>query len=356
MSPKSKSRGYDFDKATGTPILDTNRLRVERRLRIARNSILGLFAIAAGGGALWGLPKLAHKLHPHISTGSGKPAAVPMYHPPAGKNIIDQINAVNQKYVAWVDQQVHRAVPEIPATGPNAGTLTPAVLNSPGVLKKWPGPKVPTSLKGIPIPKNTPANGAIVGLSPSALAHYTAEAKKYWPNITQAQVKAAMTRAARFVLAGGGNGAMKTLPFFDSALYKGEFDQAVMSKTNPLLNITGPASKGGMLPLRQVNYRAWVSFAPPGSSSHPTIQSSSIALNQPNGHVRFANFMVNNVIIHVIGTGMYQGKLRIGKFSASSNQIVEGMVSGANQSQWYMWGSKPGQFTNKPNPIYWSKP
>lgn len=309
-------------------------------------------AVMVAGLGIWYGPRYVHQLKINAAH------VEPHFHPTSSSaNVIAQINSVNQQYQTWVDQQVHSVIPEIPATGPNAATLTPAILNSPGILKKWPGPKVPTSLKGIKIPSNTPANGAIVGLNASALNHYTSEAQKIWPKMTKAQVKGALTTAARYIATGYGNSTAASLQFSDALMQGGARDYNLLNRGwGQGRKFTQSAAKGGMLPTRSVLYRSWIVFPSPGTSSSPTITASPWTITQPSGHLRYNDVMINNVTFETIGSGMVHGKLTVGLYIVHTAQITMALISSGKKSQWFVAGvnSAPAFYT--PTTVYWTRP
>lgn len=174
--------------------------------------------------------------------------------------------------------------------------------------------------------------------------------------MTKAQVKGALTTAARYAMASTGNAAV-SLSFNDSAIQNWSLDyKALSSGWGSGRHFTESAAKGGMLVERQVAYRLWASFPTPGSSTTPTITAAPWTITKPSGNVRYADFMVNNLALKIIGSGMVHGKLTVGLYNGIASQITLAMVTAGGHSRWYVAGMNNDTIENVPSAIYWTKP
>lgn len=333
--------------------------------------------IVIGGGTVGYLQMTHHDLHPVAVTKKTRtkkdpatvatgPVTPPNYvhstNPKTG-HVFQAIAAINNKYIAWADQQISQAVPAIPSSGTYAGTMTAGILNSPLTLKKWPGPHVPRSLSaaGVKLPVGTPANGSIVGLTQADVT--TAfNATRFWPKLTPQELMGAYQVAAKYVMAATGNHPTSMFQYTDPYTDGGNLDQSIMSNTitgNIAGDFTGPASQGGMLPLRQVNYLNWVSY-----SMNPTNYSTdgsklgfvTPTTTSPHGHVIVGNVNITGLTDHIVGTVMVHGKLVIGQYSGQIGDVSLALIQDGSTSRWYVTGAGGISGSNVPTATYWTAP
>ena len=289
--------------------------------------------------------------------------------PPAAQTgqLFQQIAAINNKYIAWGDRQISQAVPAIPASGPDAGTLTPAILNAPSTLAHWPGPKVPLSLSAahVKLPPGTPANGSIVGLTPQAVATALKANQKFWPGLTAQRLTGALVTAAQFVMASVGNNPMSDVAYLDPYADHNGADQSFIQGFgggSPAGYFTAPASQGGVVPLRQVDYVMWASYAlnPTNYYSGGTklgAPSAQAMGDGPAGHLVFANEVaIMGLNFHVVGSGLVNGKLTIGRYDASVGDVTLALIRDGRQERWYVTSMNNVTFGNTPSVVYWTAP
>jgi hypothetical protein len=306
-------------------------------------------------------PHPAKKATASTSTVSTTPPNNYVAAPPKGTSLFTQMAAINNKYIAWADQQISLQVPAIPSSGPYAGTLTPAVLNNPLTLKKWPGPLVPTSLQaaGVKLPLGTPANGNFVGLTPQFLAAELADnhGAGSIPGLTAPMIQQAITTAGDFIMALNGNNPASALQYLDPYHEDDRADQILLadSMTTPITQeYTASAANGGMLSLRQTQYESWISVTYP----NPAVKQFTVlfpdVVNSPQGHV-IAALYVGNLTFHAIGSGLVNGKLIIGQYVAPAGAYMA-LIQDHGQSRWYAIGIGEDNFDNTPAAIYWTAP
>jgi hypothetical protein len=275
----------------------------------------------------------------------------------SGASIFTQIAALNQKYIHWADLMIHKQVPQIPATGPSAGTLTPAILNNPQVIAKWGGPAVPLTLAGIHLPAGTPADGSIVGLTPQLVQSiYNNNGGNFVTGLTVSRLQRAFIKAADFIMAANGSNPASMLQYMDPYALNGQLDQSFLANaSNPNYPIvkyfTASAANGGWLPLRDTNYISWVTITP-GST---TIGLTS-PTTHPTGHVLIGNLAINNITFNTVGSGLVNGKLTVGLYEAPVSQIDLALIQQGPQRHWYVTGMQGDGYGNTPSAIYWTAP
>ncbi len=337
--------------------------------------------IVLGGGTYGVLQSLHHDPHPvavakktpakkkdptTVATGPVTPPNYVSSTSPKTGHVFSAIAAINNKYIAWADQQISLAVPAIPSSGPYAGTLTPGILNSPLTLKKWPGPHVPSSLAaaGVKLPVGTPANGSIVYNTPSMTAFWNqmmVEAHPIWPQLTLPELQAAFKTAADFAMATVSNNPVSSLKYLDAYAMGGAYDQNALQSNvgTPLYDaFTAPASQQGMLVSRQVVYDAWASYTLHGSvnaaGNTQVTGSSTVAL--PGQHVLVNGLNIANMGMSLIESYANGNNLNIGRTQGmiSDTQLVL-VEDAAGHTRWYVTATN-GSGSNVPNPVYWTGP
>lgn len=335
--------------------------------------------IVLGGGTYGVLQNLHHDPHPvavakktpakkkdpaTVATGPVTPPNYVSSTSPKTGHVFSAIAAINNKYIAWADQQISLAVPAIPSSGPYAGTLTPGILNSPLTLKKWPGPKVPSSLAaaGVKLPVGTPANGSIVYNTPSMTAFWNqmmVEAHPIWPQLTLPELQAAFKTAAEWTLSSAGNNPMSSLKYFDAYTMGGALDQSILANGGaPLDAFTAPASQQGMLVSRQLVYDAWVTYTLQGSvnAAGNTQVTGSSTVTLPGQHVVVNGLNISGMGVNLIESYAQGGHLVIGPTHGSVGAIQLVLVKDPDgQSRWYVTAASSGG-SNVPNPVYWTSP
>ena len=329
---------------------------------------VSVLVVALGGFFLSRPPAKAVPVGaPHHVTKKKDPggsATIPNYQEPPRSSTISiftPIAALNNKYITWADQQIHAQVPAIPATGPGAGTLTPAILNNPAVMKQFGGPKVPTSLAGITLPTGTPANGSIVGLTPSFLQPLLVGMRGgMWPGITASELTRAFAKAANFLFAINGNNPAGSLQYVDSFSDQGGLDQVLLGNAaNPNYPIvkyfTASAANGGMLPRRQVQYLSWVAVVPGHTGASTQISTYSPATISPQGHIVYT-FLIENLVDYTVMSGMVHGKLTIGLYKWPVGGVAVALIKNGAQTHWYVTGLGGDGVGNTPTTVYWTAP
>ena len=282
--------------------------------------------------------------------------------PAKGVSLFTQMADINNKYIAWADQQISLQVPAIPSSGPNAGALTPAVLNNPAVIAKWGGPPVPSSLAGIKLPLGTPANGNFVGLTPQFLAAELADnhGAGSIPGLTAPMIQQAITTAGDFIMALNSSNPASALQYMDPYAAGGQADQSLLidpaDPAVPLVKFfTANAPSGGLLPLRQTEYDSWMSVTYPNHAIPQFTVLFSASVNHPTGHVVMA-LDIENLTFHTIGSGLVQGKLVVGQYVASVGMTQVALIQGGSQTRWYVTNMGSDEFNNTPSAIYWTAP
>ena len=283
---------------------------------------------------------------------------------PKGVSVFTQMAAINNKYIAWADQEIHAQVPQIPATGPNAGALTPAILNNPAVMTKWGGSAVPMSLAGIALPPGTPSNGSIVGMTPQELQMVWEFSMKRWPTLTLAETQSAITTAADFVMEINSSNPASALQYEDPYSDGGGADQSLLDNAaNPNYPIiqyfTASKANGGMLSWRQVEYESWVSL----SLNPQDFFSGSTQFSQydpvtttPAGHVLIGNLAVQDFSFHTVESGLVDGHLTVGRYDAPIGTVSLALIHSGGQARWYVTGLSGDVFGNTPSQTYWTAP
>lgn len=341
--------------------------------------------LAAGvivlGGGTYGVLQMTHK-NPHLvavtkktpvkkkdpATVASGPATPPNYVPstsPKTGHVFSAIAAINQKYITWADQQISLAVPAIPSSGFDAGTLTPAVLNSPWTLKKWPGPKVPSSLSaaGVKLPVGTPANGSIVYNTPSMTAFWAqmlVEAHPIWPQLTMSELQAAFKTAAEYALAANGDNPVSSLKYLDAYAMGGAVDQSFLHLNGGISLygvFTAPASQSGMLASRQTIYDEWVTYTLEGSvnAGGNTQVTGSSTVTLPGQHVLVNGLNISNIGLSQISSYAEGNKVAVGKTHGTVGDLQLVLVEGVSgQSHWYVTASSGANGNIVPNPVYWT--
>ena len=304
-------------------------------------------------------PHPAKKATASTSTVSTTPPNNYVAAPPQGVSLFTQMATINNKYIAWADQEIHAQVPQIPATGPNAGALTPAVLNNPAVIAKWGGPPVPSSLAGITLPLGTPVNGSFVGLTPQFLAQELADnhGAGSIPGLTAPMIQQAITTAGDFIMALNSSNPASALQYLDPYHEDNRADQILLadSMTIPITQeYTASATNGGMLPLRQTEYESWISVTFPNDAVKQFTVLFPDVVNSPQGHV-IAALYVGNLTFHTIESGLVNGKLTVGQYVAPAGAYVA-LIQDHGQSRWYVAGIGEDAFGNTPAAIYWTAP
>ncbi len=335
--------------------------------------LVGAGVVIVGGGATWLMthqaaakPTTVTKapVHHHTTRPTSKfqpQAGTPNYVPksqPKNGQVFQAMAAINDKYMTWGDQQIAKAIPSIPSRGPNAGMLTPAILNSPWVLKHYPGPKVPTSLAaaGVKLPAGTPANGSIVGLSLGDMQQ-ALKATGFFPQLTPQQLLGAYQTAAKYVMASQGNNPASSIQYNDPYADGGQEDASWFagSHDNAAWNFIAPASQGGMLPLRQVNYDNWVSFTLNAGNYYNLVKVSPV-VSHPSGHVVVGDVGIENITDHIIGSDLVNGKLVIGQYSGSIGEVSLALIKDGSQERWYVTAMSGISGSNTPTQTYWTAP
>ena len=305
--------------------------------------------------------------HHHVTKKDPAPnILVPPNYPapqPSGTSLFSQISQLNQRYITWADNAIHAQVPAIPATGPGAGTVTPAILNTPAVMAKFGGPKVPTSLKGIPLPVATPANGSIVGLTPQFLQQEmtVGGASGTWPGMTTADLTRAYAKAANFLFDINGNNPAGALQYMDPYAAGGAAEPSTLSNTaNPNVPVTkyftASAANGGMLPLRQVGYLSWVVITPGGIGTDTQTTTFQPSVHSPAGHVVYGNLSIANLTYDTVQSGMVHGKLTVGLYKWPIGEVDMVLIKQGGQTHWYVASFGGEGVTNTPNVVYWTAP
>lgn len=274
-----------------------------------------------------------------------------------GVSIFTQIAALNQKYITWADLMIHKQVPEIPATGPGAGTLTPAILNNPAVIAKWGGPAVPLTLAAIHLPAGTPADGSIVGLTPQLVQSiYNTNGGNFVTGLTVSRLQRAFIKASDFIMAVNSSDPASMLQYVDPYALSGQLDQSFLANaSNPnyptVKTFTASAANGGMLPLRQVEYVSWAtltrgatSISVTGGTAHPT------------GHVLIGNLGIDNITFNTVESGLVNGKLTVALYVAPVSEITMALIQQGAQTHWYVTGLQGDNFGNTPAAVYWTAP
>ena len=294
--------------------------------------------------------KTAPKSSPKVRA-VGKPVhGVPNFWVAPTGNIFRDIAAINNRYIAWGNHQIAHDVPGIAATGPLAGTLTPSVMNSPAILKKYPGPKVPLSLKaaGVKLPAGTPKNGAVTGLSLSKMS--AALKANPWLHVTPQQLMGAYQVAAKWAMATNGNSEALGLQYVDPYFF-GNNTQFFVTHELPTW-----ATENGQLASRQVAYQSSVMYnLRPGSYFGAyQLGRDTITGSQPSSIV--AHVAILNVRDNIIGTSKVGTRLKIGNFSVTVGYIYMALVRGGNSEHWFVTGMQNAQGTNTPTQVYWTGP
>lgn len=296
-------------------------------------------------------PRPTSKFQPQ----AGTPNYVPQSQPKNGQ-VFQAMAAINDKYMTWGDQQIAKAIPSIPSSGSNAGMLTPAILNSPWVLKHYPGPKVPTSLAaaGVKLPAGTPANGSIVGLTLGDMQQ-ALKATGFFPQLTPQQLIGAYQTAAKAVMAYEGNNPVSEMQYLDPYTDGGQEDQSWVAGYHgtPAYDFIAPASQGGMLPLRQVDYLTWTSFSLNAGNYYNLVKVAP-AVTHPTGHVVVGDVGIENVQIHTIESGMVSGHLTIGRYDGSIGEVSLALIRDGKQERWYVTAMSGISFGNTPSQIVWT--
>ena len=330
---------------------------------------LGAAVLLIGGGLALALSHAAPKpvaiAHHHVTKKDPAPNILipPNYpaHLTANASVFAQISALNQKYITWADKAIHAQVPAIPATGPGAGTLTPAILNNAAVIAKFGGPQVPASLAGIPLPTGTPANGSIVGLTSQFLQSQMPFAIHDWPGITTSELTRAYAKAANFLFDINGNNPAGALQYTDPYSSHGSTDSGFLANgSNPNYPIvkyfTASSANGGMLPLRQVEYLSWVVITP-GSAPNDTVTTVYDPPTQnPQGHVVYDNLDISNLTYDTVMSGLVNGKLTVGLYQWPIGTVNLALIQEGGQTHWYVTNLGNEAVTNTPNVVYWTAP
>lgn len=282
--------------------------------------------------------------------------------PPQSGHIFQEMAQINQTYIAWADRQIAKQVPEIPATGPNAGTLTPAILNSPAVMAKWGGPPVPVSLAaaGVHLPPGTPADGSIVGMTPQRLRTMVRHA--HIPGLTVRLLREAITTASRYFIVWNGNDPVGSIHYLNAYAMHAALDQnALDNEGNPLIDVfTRSPSQGGMLLSREVAYRQWVSLT--GIPSWRRFLGSTTespvhpATENPAGHVVLAGIKIVGLTDHLIGSGLVRGRLTIGQYVTAPATCTLALIQDGGVRRWYVTAFQIGPSSVLPQTVYWTAP
>lgn len=307
-------------------------------------------------------PHPAKKATASTSTVSTTPPNNYVAAPPQGVSLFTQMATINNKYIAWADQEIHAQVPQIPATGPNAGALTPAVLNNPAVIAKWGGPPVPSSLAGIKLPLGTPANGNFVGLTPQFLDAELADnhGAGSIPGLTAPLLQQAITTAGDFIMAINSSNPASALQYVDPYSGNGQIDQEFLNNgANPNYPIikyfTASKANGGMLPWRQVEYDSWISVTFPYHAAKQFTVLFSATIHHPSGHVIMA-MNINNLTFHEVGSGLNPSHLIVGQYVAPIGMTQVALIQSGSQTRWYVTNMASDGFGNTPSAVYWTAP
>ena len=286
---------------------------------------------------------------PHVQT-LGSSHGVPNFWVAPKGNIFLDATLINDRYIAWGDAKIAQEVPGIAATGPEAGTLTPQMLNSASSLKKYPGPKVPVSLSaaGVKLPAGTPQNGAITGLS-IPLMKDALQANPWMKNVTPQQLLGAYQVAAEYIMADTGNSPVSALRYVYPYL-AGNNAQLFVKYEAP-----GWATDGGQLQARQVSYQSSVAYNLAQSDrvyGAYGLGRASATAKQLGDTVATAAIL--NVTDSIVGSGMVNGRLEIGTFQVGYKIVYVTLIRQGDQARWYVTGAQNNVSTNTPTKVYWT--
>lgn len=159
-----------------------------RQLSVAALTTASL--LLAGCGAHH-TPTAAPKAHP-------RPATPTMTYPAHVTNAIGYIEQYDQAVETQFLRSIAKWNPGLPVSGPNAGNMSAAWLDSPAILKMYGGPKLPPTLQAAGInPAQFPPNGSFSGVQAFAQAEWP-YAAKYFPGMTEAQLVQGIEAAGPF--------------------------------------------------------------------------------------------------------------------------------------------------------------
>jgi len=290
---------------------------------------------------------LAHRwaqaLHP------ASPVTLTIHTP----TIFDQLQAQNQAYFNQINQDAHAILSAIPATGPNAGIVPLSLYNEPSILAQYQVPPLPDSLAAAGIASSAfPANNAIVGETPSLLAQWTqtVQAMPGLSSLTSSQVQQAVSTATQFLIdaVGNGNSGM-LLQNPDSPTVSG-IRKAVLQaiQNNPASAVDALTGSQGALAQREYAYQEWADV------SHVTISTPPAVDPYPAGHV-VTTLQVNNIIVNLIMSGIYQGHEIIGVYPMPPITVDVDLIQDQGQDGWYESWSSNGSVSN-PTQVLWTGP
>lgn len=196
--------------------------------------------------------------------------SVPVTHP------LSYINAYNEQAVdAFMEsKKVSAQNPGIPASGPNAGLETPAMMNSPGMLKMWPGPLYPDTLAAAGIAGNFPSYGTVQGVNSYANATWSS-VEKYFPGMAESIYKQGLYTAAEYYINLLGQNPMAEVMQTPGPWYKDD------SGDKPAIQAVAGGYIGGNGSSRfSAVYNAWARVPVAGmSSSFVPVNDSNLYLD-----------------------------------------------------------------------------
>lgn len=302
---------------------------------------VGGFVVA--GAAVWGVWTLAgHHSKASAPSASGPSATTsgfPHYSARLvpGQSVQAQMRHLDSRYVAWADRQIAAQVPAIPASGTDAGTLTPSIANAPSTLKTWPGPQVPTSLQKIKIPATIPANGSVLGLTPSFVQNLLPSSAHGTPGLSANQVLGAFREAAQFDMAYWSNNPIQGVQLMDPYAWQGQAVPTYLANLDrtPLTQLfSASARQGGRLARRQVVYDQWVTV-----SSTSNVDTQCPPATHPSGRVRVACLDITHLTVHTIESRLVHGHLTIVLFQHVMAHTALTLVAASHgRPHWWVLG------------------
>ena len=129
--------------------------------------------------------------------------------------------------------------------------------------------------------------------------------------------------------------------------------QGITAIRHPTSDFIAPASQGGMLPLRQVDYLTWTSFGLNAGNYYNLVKVAP-AVTHPTGHVVVGDVGIENVQIHTIESGMVSGHLTIGRYDGSIGEVSLALIRDGKQERWYVTAMSGISFGNTPSQIVWT--
>lgn len=110
-----------------------------------------------------------------------------------------------------------------------------------------------------------------------------------------------------------------------------------------------------MLPLRRVEYLAWVTMVPGTTAASSTTVYLPTTI-YPLGHVVCGNFDISNLVYEAVTSRPHHGHLTIGLYRWPIGSVNPALIQDGGQTHWYVTMASREDVTNTPTVVYWTAP